>query len=269
MNYHNDKWIMEKVLEHFQEAKTIIPEQHIVLTALQGSQNYGLDYVDSDVDTKCITTPTFKEIALARKPLSTTHVRENNEHIDLKDIRLYTQTFRKQNLNFLEILWTPYFVTNGYYSHIWFKLVSNRERIARYYPYRAIKSMKGVALEKFHALKHPYPSKVDIIQKYGYDGKQLSHLLRVEDFIAKYVCGAPYGECLVSQRPDLLIELKEQGAVDLPTAEAMAASSLATIEALCDEFEKSIDRDWYDKEIDALFDEVSYEIMKISVEMEL
>lgn len=269
MNYHSDKWIMEKVFEHFQEAKTLIPEQHIVLLALQGSQNYGLDYDGSDIDTKCIVTPTFKDIALARKPMSTTHVRANDEHIDMKDIRLYLETFRKQNLNFLEILWTPYFVTNGYYSHIWSKLVSNRERIARYYPYRAIKSMKGVALEKFHALKHPYPSKVNIIQKYGYDGKQLSHLLRVEDFIAKYVCGAPYSECLVSQQHDLLIELKEQGAVDLPTAETMAASSLSNIEAICDEFEKSIDKDWYDKEIDALFDEVSYEIMKISVEMEL
>lgn len=269
MNFHSDEWITERVREHYEETKTIIPEQHIVLTALQGSQNYGLDYEDSDVDTKCITTPTFREIALARKPLSTTHVRENNEHIDLKDIRLYTQTFKKQNLNFLEILWTPYFITNGYYSHIWFKLVSNRERIARYYPYRAIKSMKGVALEKFHALKHPYPSKVDIIQKYGYDGKQLSHLLRVEDFITKYIGGAPYSECLESPRPDLLIELKKQGAVDLPTAESMALSALLSIEALCDEFEKSIDKDWYDKEIDALFDEVSYDIMRISVEMEL
>ena len=78
MNYHSDKWIMDKVTEHAKEAATLIPEKHIVGVFLQGSQNYGLDYEGSDIDTKCITTPTFKEIALARKPLSTTHIRAND-----------------------------------------------------------------------------------------------------------------------------------------------------------------------------------------------
>ena len=96
MNFHSDKWIIKRVQEHYEEAKTLINSNHIVGVFYQGSGNYGLDYEGSDVDTKCITTPTFKEIALNKKPLSTTHIRENDEHIDLKDIRLYIQTFRKQ-----------------------------------------------------------------------------------------------------------------------------------------------------------------------------
>ena len=102
---------MQQVLNHHHEAQQAIAEsgRHVLGTFYQGSGNYGLDYKDSDVDTKCLIIPTLKEIALAKQPISTTHIRENNEHIDLKDIRLYLQTFRKQNLNFLEILFTKYY----------------------------------------------------------------------------------------------------------------------------------------------------------------
>lgn len=103
-NFHNDAWIMNRLEEHYEEAKTLIDESRIVGIFVQGSQNYGLDYEGSDIDTKLIVVPTFEDIAFNKKPISTTHVRENNEHIDLKDIRLYIETFRKQNLNFLEIL---------------------------------------------------------------------------------------------------------------------------------------------------------------------
>jgi predicted nucleotidyltransferase len=98
--------IMKRVQEHYDEALQYFPEEQIVGIFLQGSQNYDLDYEGSDVDTKLIVVPSFKDICLNRKPISTTHVRENNEHIDWKDVRKYVEEFRKQNLNFLEILFT-------------------------------------------------------------------------------------------------------------------------------------------------------------------
>ena len=55
---------------------------------LQGSQNYNLDYEGSDIDTKAIMLPSFSDFVLNAKPLSTTHIMENNEHVDFKDIRL-------------------------------------------------------------------------------------------------------------------------------------------------------------------------------------
>lgn len=54
---------------------------------LQGSQNYNLDYEGSDIDTKAIMLPSFSDFVLNAKPLSTTHIMENNEHVDFKDIR--------------------------------------------------------------------------------------------------------------------------------------------------------------------------------------
>lgn len=74
---------------------------------LQGSQNYNLDYEGSDIDTKAIMLPSFSDFVLNAKPLSTTHIMENNEHVDFKDIRLMFDCIKKQNVNFVEILFTP------------------------------------------------------------------------------------------------------------------------------------------------------------------
>ena len=64
---------------------------------LQGSQNYNLDYEGSDIDTKAIMLPSFSDFVLNAKPLSTTHIMENNEHVDFKDIRLMFDCIKKQN----------------------------------------------------------------------------------------------------------------------------------------------------------------------------
>jgi predicted nucleotidyltransferase len=100
----------ERVVEHYNESLQYFPENKIIGIFLQGSQNYGLETKESDVDTKLIVAPSFKEFAFNLQPMSTTHVRKNNEHIDFKDVRLMFKTLKKQNLNFLEILFTDYCV---------------------------------------------------------------------------------------------------------------------------------------------------------------
>ena len=96
--------VMARVREHYDESLKHFSEERIVGCFLQGSQNNGLDYEGSDVDTKLIIVPSFEDICLNKKPVSTTLIRANDEHIDFKDIRLYIKTFRQQNPNFLEIL---------------------------------------------------------------------------------------------------------------------------------------------------------------------
>ena len=263
------KSTMERVKEHLEESLLHFSEDQIVGVFLQGSQNYELDLPSSDVDTKLIVVPSFKEIALNSKPVSTTHIRANEEHIDFKDIRLYMETFRKQNLNFLEILFTPYQIVNPDYMPDWYRLYEARERIARMNPWRAVKSMKGIALEKYHAMEHAYPSKLDILAKHGYDPKQLHHLVRVDNYLTRYIAGEKYGDCLV---PDevmkaFLLELK-QGKWPLEKARELAQVSLAHVEKIADEFcAKTSDQE--DAEMRDLLQEVSYDIMKIAVEKEL
>lgn len=276
MNFHSDEWIMDKVWDHADEAVDLIPENHIVGVFLQGSQNYGLDYEGSDIDTKCITTPTFKQIALARKPLSTTHVRANDEHIDMKDIRLYVQTFRKQNLNFLEILYTPYYVfpnhnpTNffkGLYENEWNRLIERREDITHYDPVRSVKSMMGIASEKYYAMEHHYPARMVWIERYGYDPKQLHHLLRVSEYLDRYLAGESYGDCLKSKQAEYLLDVK-RGRFELEEARDIANTTYADIHEKCDKFIDKHKKDPINSEVDDLLDDVAYNIMEISVKQD-
>lgn len=259
--------IMACLNEHYNEALDYFNEDQIVALCLQGSQNYGLDYEHSDIDTKLITVPSFKDIAMNSKPVSTTHIRANEEHIDFKDIRLYIQTFRKQNLNFLEILFTPFYMINPIYAEQWNRLIENREAIANLNRYRGVQSMKGIALEKYHAMEHPYPSKIHLIQKYGYDFKQLHHLLRVEDYLERYINGESYENCLRPTDPEYLMCVK-RGYYNLDKARVVAAAAKARVEEMAETF-YAVNENVENEETNALLDDVQYEIMRIAVEREL
>jgi hypothetical protein len=262
--------VEQRVQEHLAEAQTLFPENRIVGLFLQGSQNYGLDLPTSDVDTKLIVVPTFKDIALNRKPVSTTYIRANDEHIDLKDIRLYIETFRKQNLNFLEILFTNYFAVNPLYIEQWARLVENREAIARMNPHRAVKSMKGIAGEKFHAMEHPYPTKLDLIEKYGFDGKQVHHLLRVDDYLTRYIAGEPYVDCLKPTKglvPRMMAYKRHE--IPLEEAREEAKAVFDHVAEIADEFCRHVAPDEEDPAMRALLEDVSYNIMKIATLEEL
>ena len=264
-NYHTDRWFEMKLLTHYLDALETIPTNNIVVVAMQGSGNYGLDYENSDFDSKCIITPTFKDIVLNRKPISTTKIRANDEHIDLKDIRLYIETFRKQNLNFLEILFTKYYsCPRSDFKSQWQRLLDNREKIAHMNPLRGFASMKGIAAEKYHALEHHYPSRMEWINKYGYDGKQLHHLLRIHEFMQRFYAGESYQDCLISKQAEYLIEVKKNTYYTLEKAREIAQNTMASIEELYNAA-KNILSNEENSEMRELLEDVSYNIMKISV----
>ena len=262
--------IMSRLREHYDESLKYFKEEQIVGCFLQGSQNYQLDYEGSDIDTKLIVVPSFKDICLNKKPVSTTHVRANEEHTDWKDVRLYMETFRKQNLNFLEILFTDFYIINPMYAEQWNRLVQCREQIAHMNKHRAVKSMKGIAMEKYHAMEHRYPAKVDIIDKYGYDGKQVSHLDRVDDYLERYISGVAYKDCLIPRpsRKQRMWDYKMLDRIPLKQARIEAKEILDHVVEMADEFCSRVP----DQECEVmrdLLEDVSYQIMKISVEKEL
>lgn len=258
---------MQQLKRHLDHGLKLHNSSNIVGIFIQGSTNYGLDTEFSDIDTKLIVTPTFMDIALGNKPVSTTHILPNNEHLDAKDIRAYTLCFRKQNLNFLEILFTPYKWVNPMYERQWQRLIEAREQIARMNPYRAVHSMRGIALEKYHAMEHRYPSKVEIIDKYGYDNKQLHHLLRVEDYLARYIQGESYESCLRPSDPEAL-RWEKTHFRPLEEAREIALAAKESVETMAkDWFSRTEDGE--DPEMRALLQDVQCEIMKISVHTEL
>ena len=259
--------IMKRLQEHYEEALKYFDESHIVGIFCQGSQNYGLDYEKSDIDTKLIVTPTLDDLIFNRQPVSTTHILPNEEHIDFKDVRLYMQTFRKQNLNFLEILFTDFKIINPTYEKFWNILIEHREEIAHFNRYQAIKSMKGIGMEKYHAMEHPYPSKLAVLDEWGYDPKQLHHLLRVEEYIGRYCAGEKYEDCLKPRRPEYLINVK-RGYYDLETARVIAKTAIDNITRLADSYLETIDNVG-DPAVEKILDKVQSEIMTLSIAIKL
>lgn len=174
---------------------------------LQGSQNYNLDYEGSDIDTKAIMLPSFSDFVLNAKPLSTTHIMENNEHVDFKDIRLMFDCIKKQNVNFVEILFTPYSIINPEYADLFQPVLDAREEIARY---------------------NNYPATMDKIEAFGYDPKQLHHALRLREFMTRYEAGEPYADCLISNQCDYLKEVK-RGCYSLKEARALMSTAIQSM----------------------------------------
>jgi hypothetical protein len=77
-------------------------------------------------------------------------------------------------------------------------------------------------MEKLKALEHPYPSLIEKIEKFGYDGKQLSHMLRIEEFMTRYINGEKYEDCLISKQRDYLIRVKLNQEYNLEEARKVA-----------------------------------------------
>lgn len=195
-----ETYIVQGLMRHIEEFEKCYPNLEMFVLVLQGSQNYGLDlYTDeykSDIDTKILVIPSLEDIVYNRKPISTTHILSNNEHLDIKDIRLYFDNFKKQNINFVEILFSSYYIVNPKYKDLWSQLVADRELVAHYNYNQTLRCIAGMSIEKRKALCHPYPTIKEKIEKYGYDGKQLHHIIRMNDFIYAYTHNNSYEECL-------------------------------------------------------------------------
>lgn len=229
-----------------------------VFWGLQGSQNYGLSTEKSDVDTKLLVMPSFEDLALNNQPLSTTRVMEDNSHLDIKDARLYLDTLKKQNVNFIELLFTGYYVTNDLYAKSWNKLINKREDIARYSRKRTMMAMCGIAHNKANMFLRGSSEGFD--EKLGYDPKQLYQLGRVVEFIERYDKDEEsYAEMLRSRHREELLSWKRG---DLPVEKALeSVKQLSAItNAYFDKYSKMATD--FNPAVDELFDEVKLEIME-------
>lgn len=211
MNFHSDEWIMKRLNEHYQEALTIFPKDKILGIFIQGSQNYQLGYSGSDIDTKRIVLPTLEDVCLNKQAVSYTHVRTNNEHIDFKDLRKIVEDFKKQNINFLEVLHSKYRIVNEDYTSLFQPMFDCAEEISCYNNYKFVRATAGMSMEKHKALTLDRPSQHDEIVEYGWATKQLHHLFRLRTFLLRWVNGASFAECLIDPFSDYLCKIKEDG----------------------------------------------------------
>lgn len=211
---------------------------NVLAIFLQGSQNYELDVYDddykSDIDAKAIVIPSLEDIVLNKQPISTTIVLENNEHIEVKDIRVMKEMFIKQNISYIELLYTNYYMYQFVYEDLVDRLRDMRDDISTINKNQFLRCIKGMSMEKYKALEHPYPTIKDKIDKYGYDPKQLHHILRLNGFATRYLLkDVPLKDCYISECKEQLIKIKK-GYYDLETARKMADMYDWKTKTLCD-----------------------------------
>ena len=235
----------------------------VVGTFLQGSQNYGLDTEESDIDTKVIIVPSFNDVVLNKKPVSTTAILPSDEHIDVKDIRCYFDCIKKQNINFLEVLFTDYKFIKPEFKEAFQPMLDNNEKIAHYNIYKAISTMVGMVREKRKQLTHSFPARMHMIEKYGYDPKQLHHILRVGNFLSYYIEKVPYKQCLFPLSRDYLIKVKTRPPYSLQEAQELADLMLESVLEMQAKY-YATHEPYVDKEVEEIMNNVLCDIFKIS-----
>jgi hypothetical protein len=266
----NKEKIMARVEEHYKYLESLGYE--VVCTCLQGSQNYGLDEYSedycSDIDTKSIILPKLKDFIMALPPVSKVEVMDNDEHAEVKDIRIMFEMFRKMNVSYIELLYSKYVYINPKWVDYIYNLFLYRDEIASFNRNQFIKCIYGMALEKQKALCHPYPATMDKIEKFGYDGKQLSHCRRLLNFLGKYLDGWPLAACYtVDEEPERTILMNNKKQLDaygdvlnVAGAKLQCDAYVAAITVLKNEAVTEFDELEY-KAVEILED-IKYEILK-------
>ena len=254
--------IHQKVMESIKEQYLALPKEPIFI-AHYGSYNYGMETENSDVDTKAMIAPSMRDVILGKKMVSKVYQMNEIDQCDVKDLRLMIQNFQKQNINFLEILFTPYHYINPKYEKELQVLIENRERIANVDNHLIMKTMSGMARQKFIALEHPYPSIKDKIDKYGYCGKQLHHIARLDQFITRWVMSEESFESRLRPYPETVSTLiaYKNNEPSLEEARRIANESMIHIDKMRETYLSEVPQ-VVDEDIEEFFEEIIFSMIR-------
>lgn len=147
---------------------------------LYGSQNYGLNVPSSDIDTKAIVIPTFSDL-VHRKPVSKVRDFACGE-CDIKDIREMIASYKKQNVNFIETLFTKYFYVNPEFEEMHKELIEKREEIAHFDEHKTLDCFNGLMKQ----------AKKRLVREGGYNKKALMNMYKYKAMTEKYINGKDY-----------------------------------------------------------------------------
>lgn len=172
-------------------------EENILGIFAYGSQNYGVATETSDWDTKAVIVPSYEDLVL-QPPVSREIHLANREHCEVKDIREMVNMFKKQNINFIEVLFTEYKWVNGAYMMQWQNYFEKMKHdIAHYDVNKTVQSICGQAIHTLH--QNPF------------DGKKVANGYRLLRFLEKYLAGDNYSNCIVLSEDERqkIIEMKK------------------------------------------------------------
>lgn len=160
----------KQILEKLNEFKTEAEKSglNVYAVALKGSQNYNLDDEESDIDANLVFIPTLSQIRSKKNYKITKEFGECTCH----NIYEFADIVAKGNPQWIEICNTEYIIGD----------------LSIFKDFKINPSaLKGMIMEKFVAFDKLYPSREKYVKQFGYDPKQLHHIIRLYDCLEKDV----------------------------------------------------------------------------------
>jgi len=205
----------EEIFKTLSKYKKHIEEQgyNVYAIMLKGSQNYNLDDEESDIDADAILIPKLHEIDRAR---CTKKFAFDEGEVVAHDIYTFCEIIAKGNPQWIEVCHTDYKIGRD---------------ISFLKDYKVNPSaLKGMAFEKVKAFDHLFPSREHMVKKYGYDPKQLHHIIRLYDILLYDV---PVHKYEGKEREEM-IAIK-RGKYELPIANLLKTEYMDKIVELAEE----------------------------------
>lgn len=217
-----------------------------IYAALYGSQNYGMATPESDVDTKVWLPPTYRDLYTAAKPYSK-ELHYEGAHVEAKDYRLMVGELKKQNMNFLETIFTPYYWCSNIYKTEFEYLRHNRELVARYDINRGAHAFMGHMYNMYNRFKRNENPKI------------VAHLMRLYDCLQRYILtDEPYKDLLFDPNSLEYLMAVRRGEFPMAKLHEMAETYMG----LADNLIKEMPQHEVNKDAERVFDVFSAAVME-------
>lgn len=164
---------------------------------LQGSQNYNTHHSKSDVDSKFVYVPSIQNMILG-KSISREISLDNGEKVSVKSCLEYIDLFFKGNINNLEILFTEYcdFSADCSFLKSYISDLGINNVIVEVTMGTIWDAAIGMMVQKQKSLHKGTETTLPFVEKYGYDNKDLIHIIRINGLLDSLSKGDSFGDAL-------------------------------------------------------------------------
>jgi len=212
-----NEFALRKVFEHAEAVDNYCREHNCirVMTALFGSQNYGLDEATSDVDTKSIVIPAADDWLWSTEGDSNHLITmPDGSHAEMRPVVSMFKQFLKGNINFLEILYTPYVDIAEGWEWFYERLLDHADDICRHNMYHQASVWLGFVDQMSRRTVRSNPEQ-GYKDELHYNPKAFMNFLRLKETFTRYFeFHRPFEEALdMTNRREELLAVKH-GSLD-------------------------------------------------------
>lgn len=208
--------------------------RQVVLWALIGSHNYGLETESSDEDHMAFVAPTFEDLYRGRAYHAQSVTLTDD--VVVHDVRKVPDLLWKSNPSFMEVLFSRDLRVPGTFAAPYInRIVRMRDRIAAMNLPVFWRTTMGIHTGRLGRMGKGTESTMPLVERYGYDTKQAMHVVRSLLVLEKFAGNGftDFGSAITATPAErkLLLEIKS-GRYTLEEFREMDAETLSRVEAL-------------------------------------